>query len=292
MKREREKIAAFRCFDRTLSYIAYGIREVVFSIIQQNRCIYVLFLAPHPHRLGTTAISQSLTKWGFGLAWLLVLASQDPSFPRCAGGRQYRVELLPQPAADACVVILDDKLQRKEVKKKLSEVHNVVATLAELLSSEIILPAISKAECTAEALSEFFHVLLTPFNYRKMFQIDRARDVFLSFVEAERSPNISSAFLQATKDLFEQHRAFRLLPSNMVEVFVQLAVGDPMRFETLSPLRELPAEAPPPYVMRRITAPSMLLVVLNSLHCVSDELEMMCMKELCLCLFPSVLSFF
>lgn len=254
------------------TYMAYGIREVVIPIIQQNR-------------LGTTPLSQSLTKWGLALAWLLVLASQDPSFPRCAGGKQYRIEVLPQAAADACIVIFDDKTQRREVKKKISEVHNVVAMLAELLSSEIMLPGITKPECTAEALSEFFHVLLNPFNYRKVLQHDRAREIFLSFVDAERSPNITGAFQQATKDLFEQHRVFRQLPSNILEVFIQLAVGDPLRFETLTPLQELPAEAPPPYMVRRITAPAMFSVVLNALHCVSDELAMMCLKELYVCFF-------
>lgn len=174
------------------------------------------------------------------------------------------------------ILVVNANLVQTKVSRKLSAVNVFLESLGELLTGIVDLPELQKtkgktvevAEVVKSSLNHVLTILSTPDNFHKMFRIEKARKLFMDFLE------IDFGCFQVTREVVfdcfgefvASYRKQRTLPSSVAHLLAQLlaGLGDP----DAVPLQTSEHE----FLFLDLQQPWILCLSLAAVPCLSDAL--------------------
>lgn len=182
--------------------------------------------------------------------------------------------------------------QQTKIRKKLSALSSFQETLTTMLKGVVELPdppkpkgkTIEAAEATKAGANAMFSVLQEPDNFHKMFRVDKARTLFMEFLEIDMRPlQITRTVLyQIVSGFVRLHRKRRSLPVPFLHLLISMLTGE-VRQETLE-LPSNPAETKvdneAQFSFSKIEDPWILSLIFLAIPSLADYIAIAFMKRL------------
>jgi len=205
------------------AFFAHGGRDYIASII--DRIIE-----------GTDLVQLSLQRWCLQLLWMWTCAL---SWDRCWGSGFVRVIIESQSTVRSGLkqeteFVLSLMIGSSSVKrrKKASALLPFLDTLSELLRDKMDFPLTkpkkgSDGTAIGTHVSDIFSILNLPVNFRAMLEVDKARELFFSFLEILSPPQPTRTdFANCVLQFIRAHRARRSLPASFFRALLRIMAGD------------------------------------------------------------------